>query len=349
LIHRFVMEPFKHRMTHPSGAPVIAAVAPSVEPSSAEEAVGLSVAETEDCCTHYIRGLLRDELAQEMFGFVQAVQLGHAWPPETRDGLAPVQVRDVFPRLPGASLTMRDAALEWVKQIMHVLSLETSISDEVRRIRESLLRILSVPSFSPIAAFVSPSANIILPDLCCRFCNNYEDVDLGQLANNIVINEEIQKATEEQDREMGSGSKLTYSQRQRRGRPERDREEESEDQANGEEENKIRDLCCQCCAAIFSRAELDDMMCRMIVTAHSEQQVEDQVCVQCGAMKDRYLAERCSCGGRWRSMSEGVDSKSQARRWPAMLRLCTFFGFEHSKAMLDFLCQADGIIVDKTF
>jgi DNA polymerase epsilon subunit 1 len=72
----------------------------------------------------------------------------------------------------------RSPALEFVKYVCAVLSLDSNVSDEVLLLRKSLMKLLKVKAFSAEAVFTNPSPTFVLPDVICEYCNGCKDMDL---------------------------------------------------------------------------------------------------------------------------------------------------------------------------
>jgi DNA polymerase epsilon subunit 1 len=60
-------------------------------------------------------------------------------------------------------------ALAFVRLLVHLLSLDKSLEDEVRLLRRSLLRLVGVDEFSPAAKWVDPCISFRLHDVICRW------------------------------------------------------------------------------------------------------------------------------------------------------------------------------------
>ena len=71
------------------------------------------------------------------------------------------------------------APLAFVKLVCHVLSLDTTVEEEVRSLKRLLLMKLRVKEFAKEAAFRPPEAAVVLPDVICTFCNACADLDLS--------------------------------------------------------------------------------------------------------------------------------------------------------------------------
>lgn len=82
-----------------------------------------------------------------------------------------------FPILPGSHLTLSNPALQLVKSLMQVLSLDKNITTEARLLRKDLLALFDIREFSAEARFANPSASLQLPQLICHNCTMARDVD----------------------------------------------------------------------------------------------------------------------------------------------------------------------------
>jgi hypothetical protein len=59
-------------------------------------------------------------------------------------------------------------ALAFVRLLVHLLSLDGALEDQVRLLRRSLLRLVGVDEFSPAANWADPCISFRLPDVICR-------------------------------------------------------------------------------------------------------------------------------------------------------------------------------------
>merc|ERR1712072_983138 len=66
----------------------------------------------------------------------------------------------------------RKPALEFIKTVCHVLSLDTTVEDEIQRMRRALLAQVGHREFSKDATFESPGQSFVLEDLICNHCNS---------------------------------------------------------------------------------------------------------------------------------------------------------------------------------
>lgn len=113
-----------------------------------------------------------NELTQNFFTITQKIQKKVTG---TRNVTEP---SEMFPVLPGSYLTLNNPALEFIKYVCKVLSLDANITNQVNKLKRDLLRLIDVGEFSDDAQFQDPCRSYILPELICRNCNFCRDLDL---------------------------------------------------------------------------------------------------------------------------------------------------------------------------
>ncbi len=82
-----------------------------------------------------------------------------------------------FPLLPGSHLKFSNPALQLVKSLMQVLSLDKNITMEARLLRKDLLALFEIREFSTEARFENPSESLKLPQIICENCTMARDID----------------------------------------------------------------------------------------------------------------------------------------------------------------------------
>ncbi|KAJ8415285.1 hypothetical protein AAFF_G00422650 [Aldrovandia affinis] len=112
------------------------------------------------------------ELTQNFFTITQKIQKKVTC---TRSVSQP---SEMFPVLPGSHLPLNNPALEFIKYVCQVLSLDTNIVNQVNKLKRDLLRLVDVGEFSEDAQFRDPCNSYILPEVICRHCNFCRDLDL---------------------------------------------------------------------------------------------------------------------------------------------------------------------------
>ncbi|OWK53601.1 DNA polymerase epsilon catalytic subunit A [Lonchura striata] len=113
-----------------------------------------------------------NELTQSFFTVTQKIQKKMAGSQNAREP------SDMFPVLPGSYLPLNNPALEFIKYVCKVLSLDTNITNQVNKLRRDLLRLIEVGEFSEAAQFRDPCRSYVLPEVICRNCNFCRDLDL---------------------------------------------------------------------------------------------------------------------------------------------------------------------------
>ncbi|KAM9811154.1 DNA polymerase epsilon catalytic subunit A [Neosynchiropus ocellatus] len=88
------------------------------------------------------------------------------------------QPSEMFPNLPGSHLMLNNPALEFIKYVCQVLSLDGNIVNQVNKLKRDLLRLVDVGEFSEDAQFRDPCNSYILPEVICHNCNFCRDLDL---------------------------------------------------------------------------------------------------------------------------------------------------------------------------
>lgn len=69
-------------------------------------------------------------------------------------------------------------ALELIKSVCKVLSLDKAVENEVYDLQTNLLRLIRVGSFSDIVEWKDPCISLVLPEVICKACNHTRDIDL---------------------------------------------------------------------------------------------------------------------------------------------------------------------------
>jgi DNA polymerase epsilon subunit 1 len=82
-----------------------------------------------------------------------------------------------FPVLPGSHLKLQNPALQLVKSLMQVLSLDKNITMEARLLRKDLLSLFEIREFSNEARFENPSESLKLTQVICENCTMSRDLD----------------------------------------------------------------------------------------------------------------------------------------------------------------------------
>ncbi|XP_076845905.1 DNA polymerase epsilon catalytic subunit A [Brachyhypopomus gauderio] len=112
------------------------------------------------------------ELTQNVFTITQKIQKKVSG---SRSTSLP---SEMFPVLPGSHLPLNNPALEFIKYVCQVLSLDANITNQVNKLKRDLLRLVDVGEFSEEAQFRDPCNSYVLPEVICHHCNFCRDLDL---------------------------------------------------------------------------------------------------------------------------------------------------------------------------
>uniref|UniRef100_A0A3B4B1K0 DNA polymerase epsilon catalytic subunit n=1 Tax=Periophthalmus magnuspinnatus TaxID=409849 RepID=A0A3B4B1K0_9GOBI len=112
------------------------------------------------------------ELTQNIFTITQKIQK------KVTGTRSVTQPSEMFPVLPGSYLPLNNPALEFIKYVCQVLSLDPNISNQMNKLKRDLLRLVDVGEFSDAAQFRDPCQSYVLPEVICHHCNFCRDLDL---------------------------------------------------------------------------------------------------------------------------------------------------------------------------
>nr|XP_020761351.1 DNA polymerase epsilon catalytic subunit A isoform X4 [Odocoileus virginianus texanus] len=113
-----------------------------------------------------------NELTQNFFTITQKIQK------KVTGSRNSTELSEMFPVLPGSYLLLNNPALEFIKYVCKVLSLDTNITNQVNKLNRDLLRLVDVGEFSEEAQFRDPCRSYVLPEVICHNCNFCRDLDL---------------------------------------------------------------------------------------------------------------------------------------------------------------------------
>ncbi|XP_068086023.1 DNA polymerase epsilon catalytic subunit 1 [Anabrus simplex] len=123
----------------------------------------------------YAKQLITEELAQKLYRMTEVIKekaRKKLQSPEEAE-----QDQNVL-LVPEELLKNKNAALEFVKAVCKVLSLDSSVSEEVMHVRRNMLRLLKVGEFDEVAEWTDPCISFVLPEVICKACNHCRDIDL---------------------------------------------------------------------------------------------------------------------------------------------------------------------------
>ncbi|XP_046997014.1 DNA polymerase epsilon catalytic subunit 1 [Schistocerca americana] len=118
----------------------------------------------------FARNLIKEEMALRLYQMTESIQeKARKHRPTADDEVSPLLIN---------STVNKNPALEFVKAVCKVLSLDPSVQEEVNNIRRNMLRLLGIGEFSSVATWRDPCISFILPEVICRACNHCRDIDL---------------------------------------------------------------------------------------------------------------------------------------------------------------------------
>lgn len=120
----------------------------------------------------FAQNLIQGDLAQQMFALTQKIHKKLTGSHSTNSLSAE------FPCPPGSHLPLNNPALEFVKFVCKVLSLDSNIGIQIAKLQRDLLKLIGVGEFSQDAKFKDPCLTYILPEVICKICNHIRDLDL---------------------------------------------------------------------------------------------------------------------------------------------------------------------------
>lgn len=78
----------------------------------------------------------------------------------------------------GSQLRPYFPALDFVKSVCKVLSLNPSTEKEVDRLNANMLRLINVREFDDEAIWTDPCHTVVLSEVVCKVCSHCRDIDL---------------------------------------------------------------------------------------------------------------------------------------------------------------------------
>lgn len=172
-----------------------------------------------------------------------------------------------FPVLAGSHLRMEHPALELVKFVCAVFSLEPQVDNQVNNMKRTLLKLMSTSEFSEQAVFRNPSLSFPVQDVICLCCNLCRTVDLcrdPQLFNKTALTEEEQEAT-----------------------------------ADGSAQSAAAMWHCPRCFSPYDKAAFERRLVAMVEAQSVHYQLQDLVCVKCHLPAEHKMKEYCVCSGTY--------------------------------------------------
>ncbi|XP_014243351.1 DNA polymerase epsilon catalytic subunit A [Cimex lectularius] len=131
----------------------------------------------------FAKALISGDMTQKLFLITQKIQ--------KKLPIYKLKEDDIinFTQFHAGAHNVMKPALEFVKAISKVLSLDSAVEDEVSSLKRNLLRLINTGEFSNDAEWHDPCSSVILPEVICRSCNHCRDIDLCKDNNRAIVND----------------------------------------------------------------------------------------------------------------------------------------------------------------
>ncbi|OAD60585.1 DNA polymerase epsilon catalytic subunit A [Eufriesea mexicana] len=129
----------------------------------------------------FAKKLISGDMSQKLFQIVQKI---HKKVPEKTLTIEEYPNLD----LDGKDSKKINPALELIKAVCKVLSLDKEVESEVYHLQTNMLRLIKIGSFSDLVEWKDPCISLILPEIICKACNHTRDIDLCK--DNFCVMEE---------------------------------------------------------------------------------------------------------------------------------------------------------------
>ncbi|KAI4260020.1 MAG: hypothetical protein LQ352_000516 [Teloschistes flavicans] len=166
-----------------------------------------------------------------------------------------------FPILPGSHIDLSNIhpVLQLVKSLMHVFSLDKTISLEVRLLRKDLLALFDVREFSEKARFENPSASLKIEQMVCEACTVARDIDLCR----------------DEDLLPDAATSLEHN------------------------DMVKKEWRCPHCSHPLPALQIEEQLIARVEKMLVEWQTQDLRCGKCKRIRVNGFMEHCGCGGEW--------------------------------------------------
>lgn len=72
----------------------------------------------------------------------------------------------------------KGVSLDFIKSLVKILSVDSTIDEELNSVRKNMLKLVGIGEFSDLAVWEDTSNSYILSEIICKACNHCRDVDL---------------------------------------------------------------------------------------------------------------------------------------------------------------------------
>ncbi|XP_069681734.1 DNA polymerase epsilon catalytic subunit 1 [Periplaneta americana] len=124
----------------------------------------------------FAKQLISGEMAQKLYRMTETVHMKAL--KQAKNLEKEQEDDDDLPWVDDSHKNLEKVALEFVKTVCKVLSLDSSVEEEVTKVRRNMLRLIRVGDFSDEAIWRDPCVSFVLPEVICKACNHCRDIDL---------------------------------------------------------------------------------------------------------------------------------------------------------------------------
>nr|CAD7258615.1 unnamed protein product [Timema shepardi] len=227
----------------------------------------------------FAKELIKGEMAQKLYRITQNIQ-------EKAQKQARFLTQDKggeFPLMPHTSPDHQNAALEFVKAVCKVLSLDSSVNDEVMHIRRNMLRLINIGEFSELAEWRDPCISFVLPEVICKACNHCRDIDLCKDNHRAIEND--------------WGARLATKLMKPRLHP--------------VYLNPVWQ--CPLCHTSYDNSEIEYLLLDTVQRKAMAYTLQDLQCKKCLQIKLENMSEYCSCAGEFQCLVSRSDLEIHLR------------------------------------
>lgn len=264
----------------------------------------LMACELKEKFAQYKQELIEQRISGKIFQYVK--QIKAKLPKDTSRSTT---AAEVFPVRPGSYLPLQDPALEFIKYVVLVLSLDTDVTEQATNLRKNLLRMVDVGSFDQAAKFVDPCMTYILPDVNCFKCKQSKDLDLCRDPFTQPLS--LQAAEEER----------------------------------ADADDRDWNVKCHGCGALYDKDLVESLLLDVVRRRETAYHVQDVVCADCGKSKMDDMTEYCRCSGRFRNKESKLDFE---KSMDVFSNIAQFYQFEFLLDTLDWITHQKNMHHEKT-
>eukprot|EP00250_Pteridium_aquilinum_P003833 c14110_g1_i1 orf=789-5363(-) len=174
IVSEFLYIPWKHAQEQTKSRAAAKAVAST---SCTPSVTVAAAANTEFAETTFLKDQINSYFTDKLLRIVRDV-LRHMSAKKRDDVDVEAGLARDFPKLAGSHLHMGDPALEFIKYVHAIFSLDQRVQHEALVMKRNLLKLVRVKEFSSEAQFHDPCLSFTLPNVICSYCNDCRDLDI---------------------------------------------------------------------------------------------------------------------------------------------------------------------------